>query len=219
MGTGRCATAAFTPPSSHKARRTPNPPPASASTRLSVTSWRTRRPRPAPSARRTAISRRRAAARPIRTPAMLAQAIRRTTPAIAVIRTTKNSTGRTKLPMPRNASMPSTAKTSTSANVSAASGWSVRICRPAVFTAAAACAWVTPGRSRPKTSKRLARRSCSRALAAPSSTGSHRSVRKPAGAMPRKPAGMTPMTSSSLPFSGRSRPMIDGSAPKRARHV
>ena len=43
-----CRTAAFTPPSSQSARCTTKPPPAAASTRLSVTSWRTRRPRPAP---------------------------------------------------------------------------------------------------------------------------------------------------------------------------
>ena len=54
---------------------TPTAPAASASSVLSVSSWRTSRPRPAPRARRTASSRRRAVARASRRLAALAQAI------------------------------------------------------------------------------------------------------------------------------------------------
>ena len=58
-----------------QASAVPSAPPAIASTRPSVRSWRTMRPRPAPSARRSAISRWREDARASSRPATLAQAI------------------------------------------------------------------------------------------------------------------------------------------------
>ena len=57
------------------ASRVPPAPPSANSSTLSVTSWRTSRPRPAPMARRTAISRVRPEARARRTFATLALAI------------------------------------------------------------------------------------------------------------------------------------------------
>ena len=63
------------PPAGERARR--SVPPISASTTLSVRSWRTSRARPAPSAARSDISRRRAVARASWRLAMLAQAMSR----------------------------------------------------------------------------------------------------------------------------------------------
>ena len=70
-------SAAATPNTRRAGRPTP---PATASTRLSVSSCRISRPRPAPSAVRTAISRRRAAPRATSSPATFAQAISSTNP-------------------------------------------------------------------------------------------------------------------------------------------
>ena len=68
-------TSAFTPP---RESTMPVTPPSSASTRLSVSSCRTMRPRPAPSAVRTAISRLRTVARASSSEATLTQAMSRT---------------------------------------------------------------------------------------------------------------------------------------------
>ena len=62
------------------ASRRPQAPPPMPRSGLSVSSWRTRRDRPAPSASRTAISRSRAIARETRRPATFAQAMTRTSP-------------------------------------------------------------------------------------------------------------------------------------------
>ncbi len=59
----------------HRVSNAPTRPPAKASSRLSVSNWRTRRVRPAPSATRTAISWARRVPRASRMLAMLAQAI------------------------------------------------------------------------------------------------------------------------------------------------
>ncbi len=63
----------------YQATSSPAAPPSSASIRLSVSIWRASRPRPAPNAIRTPISRSRAAARISRRLATLAQAMRSTT--------------------------------------------------------------------------------------------------------------------------------------------
>ena len=68
------------PPGTHGRTAVPRPPPHSASTTLSVSSWRTIRPRPAPSAVRTAISRARAAPRASSRFATLPHAISSTRP-------------------------------------------------------------------------------------------------------------------------------------------
>ena len=73
----------------------PATPPATESTRLSVTSWRTSRVRVAPSASRTAISRRLPKARASSMVAMLTHAMSRTNPAAI------SSTSRTPPAMPR----------------------------------------------------------------------------------------------------------------------
>ena len=65
---------------SHHARPMPTAAPAAASNRLSISNCCTRRPRPAPSARRTLISRARAAPRASSMPATFAHAISRTRP-------------------------------------------------------------------------------------------------------------------------------------------
>ena len=68
----------------HSANSSPRAPPATPSTRLSVSICRSTRPRLAPSARRTATSRLRALARDRRRPATLAHAISRTSPTAAI---------------------------------------------------------------------------------------------------------------------------------------
>jgi hypothetical protein len=67
----------------HHANSTPSAPPSPASSRLSVSNWRTRRDRPAPIARRTDSSRCRAAARASSRLATLAHAISSTSPTTA----------------------------------------------------------------------------------------------------------------------------------------
>ena len=62
----------------------PIAPPAANTTTASVINWRIKRPRPAPSARRTAISRRRPAARASIIPATLTQAMRSTRPTMTI---------------------------------------------------------------------------------------------------------------------------------------
>ena len=71
---------ASSPSTPHFAMTRPRTPPAVASTRLSVSSCVTRRARPAPSAVRTASSRRRPAPRASSSPATLAQAIKQDEP-------------------------------------------------------------------------------------------------------------------------------------------
>ncbi len=66
------------------ARPTPRTPPAVASSRLSISSWRMRLPRPAPNASRTAISFCRAEARAISRFARFEQAISSTRPTIPI---------------------------------------------------------------------------------------------------------------------------------------
>src|SRR5713226_1978155 len=78
-----CGLAATSRRTSPHARVSPSVPPTSESSMLSVRSWRTMRRRPAPSAVRMAISRRRATARASRRLATLAQAISRTRPTTA----------------------------------------------------------------------------------------------------------------------------------------
>lgn len=67
------------------ATTTPPTPPSSASNRLSLISWLTRRDRPPPSAARTAISRDRTRPHANSRPATLAQAISNTSPASPII--------------------------------------------------------------------------------------------------------------------------------------
>ena len=69
---------ATSPSTAHQPRTRPATPPSTASSRLSVSSCRTRRPLPAPSATRTASSRPRPEALAITRFAMFAQAINRT---------------------------------------------------------------------------------------------------------------------------------------------
>jgi len=79
----------------HTAPRSPSVPPIAAITTLSVSSWRTMRARPAPRARRIAISRCRTDDRASRRLATLAHAMRSTQPTAA---SSVSSAGRT-LPM------------------------------------------------------------------------------------------------------------------------
>ena len=72
--------------SAHWATTHPARPPSPASSRVSTSSCRTRRPRPAPRARRRAISLRRSSARARRKDARLVQAISRTIPTTASIK-------------------------------------------------------------------------------------------------------------------------------------
>ena len=79
--TGLCAMQRAT---ATRASTSPTAAPSIVSTQLSVISWRSSRPRPAPSAVRTAISRRRASDRAISRLATLAQAMSRTNATAAI---------------------------------------------------------------------------------------------------------------------------------------
>ena len=120
-----------------------------ASSRLSVSSWRSTRPRPAPSARRTLISRCRCAPRASSRLAMLAQASSSTRPVSDSSTYTGFLNMRAAKPRPR---LPSSS--STRGNVSPA--FTVIVPRMAdarsTFNAACACASETPGLMRPITS-------------------------------------------------------------------
>ena len=73
----------------------PPAPPAIAMPRLSVSSWRTSRPRPAPMASRSAISRARTGPRLARRPATLAQATHNTAiESVVKMMTSERSSGR-----------------------------------------------------------------------------------------------------------------------------
>ncbi len=135
----------------------PAVPPRMAKARLSARSWRTTRPRAAPRANRTAISRRRAAARASSMLATLAQAMRRIRPTAAM---SKAAAG---------VSMPSTmgwnrterAGSNEALRSLSMSGYSWASRATAVSTCALASSTVRPGARRPVTnSQRLPR--CSR---------------------------------------------------------
>jgi hypothetical protein len=127
--------------------RSPTMPPPAASTRLSVDSWRSSRPRLAPSAPRTAISRSRTVARARSRCATFAHAMTSTNPTAAnsarsagrACFTTSSWSGTTRICMP-------------------AASWtacSARSCRAISVKSACACAKVTPGLSRPNTVKNV----------------------------------------------------------------
>ena len=135
---GTSAGAARTIPA---ATARPAVPPATLRTTLSVSSWRTIRPRPAPSAPRTASSRRRAIPRASSRPATLAHAISSTSPVAAASirsagrngrpRSSRNDVTRVSTPKPGDRGPSGPARS--------------RIVR----TSVSACAGDTPSRSRP----------------------------------------------------------------------
>ena len=103
-GTGRGGRRAIARSVAQAARTTPPRPATSESRTLSVRSWRRSRPRLAPRASRTAVSRRRAVARASRRPATLVQAMSRTSPTTARSRPRKVTTaprapGKTRAPL------------------------------------------------------------------------------------------------------------------------
>ena len=84
-----CAVAPTIALEHHEASRIPAAPPITPMSKLSVSSCRTKRPRPEPSAERTAVSRCRASPRASRSPARFAQVISSTSPTML----TKTSSG------------------------------------------------------------------------------------------------------------------------------
>ena len=141
------SSAAATVRSRLHARARPAPAPRHDRTRLSVNNCRTRRPRLAPTASRTPISRRRAAARASNMPMTFAHATSRTTP--TSIRPTAPTTyAGPAVPAGRRAfsvRVNDTRRSSPESGSAAA--------RPAMFTSRLASAWasVTPSRSLPLT--------------------------------------------------------------------
>src|ERR1041384_7110937 len=182
------------------ASATPSRPPAPASTRLSVSSWRTRRPRPAPIATRTPISRWRAAPRVSIRLATLAQTI-----------SSRNPTP------PR--------KTSSGLRMSPTRSWRREIAsasQPVLSRGKAccsrreirsrsrcACSSVTPGRRRPMAPAypRLPWPSI-----APSTVKGTQAWPRVGNANPR---GMIPITRVGSPFTAMVRPTTERSPPNR----
>ena len=109
---------------------------ASARTRLSVSSCRINRPRLAPSASRTPISRRLAAPRPRRSPAILAQPTSRTSPATTVMTPTNAKSGPSIPVRPRNDATPLSANTSVAAKRGPSLGCCASTCCAVTCTAA-----------------------------------------------------------------------------------
>jgi hypothetical protein len=181
-----------------EASTSPAAPPITESTTLSVSSWRTSRPLPAPNATRTATSRSRAAARASSRLATFAQAMSSTSPT-APLKT--RSAGRTS---PTRSSF---IATTSDCSVAFVSGYcsASRFSTPA--SSAPACCTVTPGLSRPNTVRYSARRWPTVSMRA----GAQRSTSR----RKRKSRGATPITVNGLPLRVTSRPTMRGSPPKR----
>ncbi len=147
-------------------RTSPTRPPAAARTRLSVNVCRIRRPRPAPSARRTAISFCRAEARLRSRFATLAHAISRTRPTIAINTRSGVSTPWRKSESPRAAGSSviclARKRSLNSSDPEAKAGTAVSscslTCRYSTSNRALAASAVTPGLSRPMTLTQRLRR-------------------------------------------------------------
>ena len=162
------------------------------------------RPRDAPSATRTAISRARVVARASSRLATLAQAISNTS-AIAASCASMNGRGC----WPKNASAASTRML----HLPSSPGYSRASCRMMPRTSALAWATVTPGRRRASTPANV-RPSRSR----PNAPATESGVQSSAPGGKTKPAGMTPTIVRGTLFRSTFWPMTDGSAPKRRRH-
>ncbi len=185
------------------ARATPNAPPRSDSTTLSVTSCRSRRPRPAPSAERTASSDCRADARASSSEAMFTHVIR-STKATAPIST---SSGRRT--SPSSASRTGITVTSVQSR-SSTSRSAIRRTMPVISLRA--WSMLTPGARRPTTSRKRLQRPRPMPSSGIVDSGIQKS-RRSAGKV--KSGGMTPSTVNGWPSIVSARPTIEGSLPKR----
>ena len=128
-----------------EAKMMPTTPPASERTTLSVSSWRTSCPRPAPSAARTASSRSRRSSRASDRLATFEQAMSRTK---LVVPSRMSSSGRAwRVSSLRTESVVAVKpdEAAYAPGLAAAKRWQT------ARTSAVACSWVTPGFSRPKT--------------------------------------------------------------------
>ena len=220
------SSAAATVRSRLQARVSPAPAPRHDRTRLSVNNCRTRRPRLAPTASRTPISRRRAAARASSMPMTFAHATSRTTP--TSIRPTAPTTyAGPAVPAGRRAF---SVRVNDTRRPSPESGSAAA--RPAMITSrlASACTSVTPSRSLPLTYTgrcRCPRRSGLVSLPAAKNVildtssiqviGIHRSGPS-RGSMPANPGGATPTTRYGWDRMRRLRPTTSGSRPKARSH-
>ena len=183
----------------------PSIPPSTASTRLSVSSCLMMRPRAAPSADRTAISRVRAAARASSRLATFAQhrsSTKPTTPSRNIdvvaksLPTMPARTGSTITPVPLFAS-----------------GYACASRSAMTFSSACAASIVTPGFSRATTSKARAARNVGMSGNWPDS------VQISAGRENCTLSATTPTTVYGWPFSRTRRPTIEGSLLNRRRHT
>ena len=192
-------SAALSASRDQEARSSPVAPPARASSRASVVSWRTRRQREAPRLMRTAISRSRASARASRRWATLTQPMRSTS-ATAPMRTMRaGRTGRTKSAWSGNTLTPQPA----SRSGNSFSSWA-----PIPAISAWACSTVTPGRSRA-----IASIHRPDAVLHSSVTGTAIHTSAPGGTA--SDSGITPTIVRDRPSSITSRPRIEASPPNR----
>lgn len=188
----------------------PRAPPTALSTTLSVSNWPTMRPRPAPSARRTANSRRRAFPRTSSSPATFAHASSKTSP-VAVVNI--RSAGRNGAP------------TSSCNGVTRASRFALHVAGSAgparsriARTSASACRGDTPRRRRP-----IARNP----LASTAPPGSGASSGRTTNGVQRSdvpnpnsnPAESTPATACGSPSSSTTSPTTSGSDANRFVHT
>jgi hypothetical protein len=188
-----------------KASPVPSTPPRSASVPLSVRSWRTRRPRPAPSALRTASSRVRAEPRTSSRLATLTQAIRRRSPTAATAAHT----------VARASPVTSSGRgVRTGFIPRSAGGRCGSVERRNAAASSRARRAATPGRRRPTRSKTMTSAGCASASSVAGKAGST-GAQTSARCGYSKPRGITPTTVNRLPFHSRARPTAAGSPPKR----
>ncbi len=205
---GPSATSASTP---QCASSSPVAPPAAASSRLSVSSWRMSRRRPAPSAARSAISLRRPAARVIWRFATLTHAMRSTDP------TAPSRTRSAGLISPANCSRSGTTLTP---HPLSTSGYCASSRAAMVSISLRARSTVTPGlRSAAADSERprLAAR-CSSVSASGTHTSAGLPLREFSLMNHLKSGGMTPTTVTTSPSSVTALPTTSGAPPKRRCH-
>jgi hypothetical protein len=203
----RASSAAGRPSTPHIASRRPIPPPAAASTRLSVASCLRIRRRPAPRAERMAISRSREVVRASIRFATLAHAMSSSNPTVA---SRIMSAGR--------ASPTSCSYNGSTVIVAFALvvGYVFASCSPIASISPCACARVTPGFNRPTTLKMRSARFFTCAADVSMLPIAVQSWNSALGK--RNQAGATPMIVYELPLSSMPRPRTDGSAPKRDCH-
>jgi hypothetical protein len=190
----------------------PSVPASADNSRLSVSGWRTIRPRPAPSARRVPSSRRLPLARASSSPATFAQATSSTV-ATAPPSTTIGS----RRSLRRSCSPCAPGSSSARGGSQASGGGAVRMASATSRSVSSrAGSSLTPGRRRPITSKPQ-RRGAWRTLGAASTIGCITIGRLRSGhqegSTPQAPRGSTPTITTGVPFTSSVWPSTDRSPP------